>query len=289
MVSWRKLIFACFFLFVIMVCVCPIYVEAAALTDAGGNTTETTGDITTEEVICEEKEGLTKLKKKINKELKGKKGKWSVYVKNLDTNEYMHINNKKMPSASLIKLYVMTTVYDEIGRDELKDSSLIRTRMKDMITLSDNEATNALTASLTKKGTFNAGIKKINDYCKKEGYSKTRFLVKMGKSSPKNVTCARDCGLVLERIYQGSCVDKKSSKKMLKLLKAQTRRGKLPAGVPKGVTVANKTGETSFCENDAAIVYSKGADYVIVVMSQNGQMAADEIRRISGITYKYFN
>jgi len=111
----------------------------------------------------------------------------------------------------------------------------------------------------------------------------------MGKSSLKNVTSAKDCGRVLERIYRKTAVNKKSSGKMLKLLKAQKRRTKIPAGVPAKVTVANKTGETYFAENDAAIVFSDGADYVIVVMSKNGQGAVSEIRKISKIAYKYFN
>ena len=144
---------------------------------------------------------------------------------------------------------------------------------------------------------YNAMVKELhkdnpyseNAYCKNNGYSKTKFLVAMGKSSPKNVTGARDCGLVLERIYRRTCVDKTSSKKMLKLLQAQTRRGKIPAGVPAGVKVANKTGETAFAENDAAIVYSKGADYVIVVMSENGRNSVNEIKRISKKVYDYFN
>lgn len=240
-------------------------------------------------ITKKEKKGLAKLKKKVSKELKGKAGSWSVYVKNLDTNEYMLINNKKLPSASLIKLYVMMTAYDEVKKENIKESTLFKSRMKSMITVSDNDATNALTRSFTKKRTFEAGASKVNKYCKKNGYSKTGFLVEMGKSSPKNVTCTRDCGLALEHMYRKTAVDKTSSKKMIKYLKAQTRRGKIPAGVPRSVTVANKTGETSFTENDAAIVYSKGADYVIVVMSKNGSGSVKEIQKISKIVYDYFN
>lgn len=49
----------------------------------------------------------------------------------------------------------------------------------------------------------------------------------------------------------------KASKKMLKYLKAQQRKGKIPAGLPKGVKSANKTGEYGPYEHDAAIVFSK--------------------------------
>ena len=263
----------------------PYYVRKYAVESMENNDTDSNNKNT----AINEKKGLTKLKKKVSKELKGKTGSWSVYVKNLDTNEYMLINNKKLPSASLIKLYVMMTAYDEVKKGNIKENTLFKSRMKSMITVSDNDAANALTRSFTKKKTFEAGASKVNKYCKKNGYSKTRFLVEMGKSSPKNVTCTRDCGLALERMYKKTAVDKASSEKMIKYLKVQTRRGKIPAGIPKTVTVANKTGETSFAENDAAIVYSKGADYVIVVMSKNGSGSIKEIQKISKIVYNYFN
>ena len=135
----------------------------------------------------------------------------------------------------------------------------------------------------------NAGVSKVNKYCRNNGYNKTKFLVEMGKSSPKNVTSAKDCGWALERMYRNTAISKKRSKQMIKLLKAQTRRGKIPAGIPEGVTVANKTGETTFAENDAAIVYSNGADYIIVVMSKNGKNSVSQIQKISKITYEWFN
>ena len=235
------------------------------------------------------KKGLTKLKSKLNKKLSGQKGKWSVYVKNLDTNEYLLINNKKLPSASLIKLFVMLSVYEEVEQKKLSEDSSLKSSIRKMITVSDNEAANELTKMLTKKKTFSAGANKINRFCRDNGYGKTRFLVEMGKCSKRNVTSTKDCGWALERMYRGTAVNKKSSKKMIKLLKAQQRRGKLPAGLPKGVTVANKTGETSFAENDAAIVYSEGADYIIVVMSNNGNGSVEMIRDISGMVYRYFN
>lgn len=233
--------------------------------------------------------GLSGLKKKIKKQLKGQTGQWSVYVKNLETNEFMVINNKKLPSASLIKLYVMMTAYEEIDKGDVKENSILAGWTNKMITVSDNESTNAITKVLTKKGTFSAGVSKVNKYCRNNGYNKTKFLVEMGKSSPKNVTSAKDCGWALERMYRNTAISKKRSKQMIKLLKAQTRRGKIPAGIPEGVTVANKTGETTFAENDAAIVYSNGADYIIVVMSKNGKNSVSQIQKISKITYDWFN
>lgn len=59
----------------------------------------------------------------------------------------------------------------------------------------------------------------------------------------RNMTSAKDCGVLLERIYKGRCVSKKYSGKMLAFLKQQQRKWKIPAGLPSGVASANKTGK----------------------------------------------
>ena len=106
-----------------------------------------------------------------------------------------------------------------------------------------------------------------------------------------NSTSVKDCGRFLELVYRGKCVSKKASRKMLEMLKAQTRRTKIPAGIPAGVEVANKTGETDDTSHDAEIVFSPAGDYIIVVMVTAPGKAwgkAGEIAKISEITYKYF-
>ena len=108
----------------------------------------------------------------------------------------------------------------------------------------------------------------------------------------ENYTSVRDCGLFLERIYHGDCVSAQASAKMLDLLKQQTRTWKIPAGVPEGVVTANKTGELSDTENDAAIVYSPGGDYVLCVTSTgltDTSAAQQNIVSISSTVYQYMN
>ena len=58
---------------------------------------------------------------------------------------------------------------------------------------------------------------------------------------------------------------------MYHLLKMQSRQNKIPAQMPDGVKVANKTGELDTVENDAGIIYdtAKGIDLVICFMSQD--------------------
>lgn len=78
---------------------------------------------------------------------------------------------------------------------------------------------------------------------------------------------------------------------MKNLLLRQTRRWKIPAGIPSGIKVANKTGETSTVQHDMAIVYGKKTDYVICVFSSTGSesYAVPRIQSISRTVYQYLN
>jgi beta-lactamase class A len=240
------------------------------------------------------KNSLKSLKKKLKKEIKGYSGTYEIYVKNLDTNEYMVINNKKMKTASIIKLYNMGTVYDQISKKKLKSSKQINSYLNSMITVSSNDAYNELLQKIG-HGSVRKGIKTITKFCKQHGYKSTNAGGTLSPTYFKSVwlsssySTPQDCGHILEDIYRGNLVSEKASKKMLSLLKKQTRKGKIPAGLPKGVKSANKTGEYETRQHDAAIVFSKKADYVIVIMSEGDGAAISHIQKLSRITYKYFN
>lgn len=235
---------------------------------------------------------MAKLEKQLRSAIKGYSGTWSVYVKNLDTNESICINNKKIYAASLIKLYAMGAAYERIKQGKLSESS-VKSTINSMITVSSNDSFNTIVRKV--------GTTYINSWCKANGYTETNQGHGLSPSSNNsglsngsgsNVTTVKDCGKFLESVYRGTCVSKSASKKMLTHLKGQQRRSKIPAGTPKGVTVANKTGETDDTTHDAAIVYSKGADYIICVMVNApgyAWSASGNITKLSRITYNYFN
>lgn len=231
------------------------------------------------------------LQSKLRSTIRSYSGTWSVYVKNLNTNESFSINNKRMYAASLIKLYAMGAAYQRIKQGRFKESS-VSGLISSMITVSSNEAFNSIARKV--------GTSYINSWCRSNGYTSTN----QGHGSPgsnnygltngsgANMTSVNDCGKFLESVYRGTCVSKSASNKMLKYLKRQTRRSKIPAGVPGSVTVANKTGETDDYTHDAAIVYSKGATYILCVMANtpgSGWTSARNITKISRIVYNYFN
>lgn len=209
-------------------------------------------------------------------------GVWSVYAKNLDSNSIkININNKQMQSASLIKLFIMATAYEEIEKENLNKSEVIDD-IKIMINRSDNDAANRMIDRL--------GFDKINNYINTNGYTSTQIHRKMlqGTENGDNYTSVLDVGKLLEEMYRGRCVSESASQEMIEILKSQTLTSKIPAGVPSGVQTANKTGELSTVENDAAIVYKDGAPYVVVIMSNevsNTAEARNNIKEMSSMIY----
>lgn len=241
---------------------------------------------------------LDSLKKKLQKMVNKYSGSWSVYVKDLETGAVVNLNEKTMYPASVIKAFVMASTYDQINKGNLKYTSTIKSLLTQMITVSDNEAYNQLVRYNSTSRSFNSGSKTINKYLKANKYTRTGCHHTLHPSSSSyqsdgksNTSSAKDCGVLLEKIYKGTCVSKKYSKEMKNLLLRQTRRWKIPAGIPSGIKVANKTGETDSVQHDMAIVYGKKKDYIICVFSKTGSEyhSIRGINEISSTVYNYLN
>ena len=93
-----------------------------------------------------------------------------------------------------------------------------------MITVSDNESYNELVRRHG-GGSFVKGTAVVNQYLKKNGYTRTGCHSSLHPSSSscasdggRNTASAKDCGKLLEQIYRGKCVSKQYSKEMLNLL-----------------------------------------------------------------------
>ena len=246
---------------------------------------------------CKQEEmALSGLKKQLSSMTSRWGGSWSVYVKNLDTGDVLNLNETAMYPASVIKTFVMAATFDRIKNGKLSYNSRVKELMKEMITVSDNEAYNQLVRLNSSSGNFVQGAAEVNKYLKKNGYTKTACHHTLHPASSsyvgdgaRNSSSAKDCGVILEKIYEGTCVSAKYSKEMESLLLRQTRRWKIPAGLPSGVKVANKTGETGSVEHDMAIVYGAKNKYVITVFSANTGYSISGIKKISSTVYHYLN
>lgn len=239
--------------------------------------------------------------------------KWAMAFEDLGSGKtYGYREDEVMQSASVIKLFIMGTVYEYMCYPQNDDEMItfgesysgeLRDTISAMITVSDNDAANRLVTSLG-QGEFDAGARLVTDWCRKNGYESTtlgrRFLAS-DLSGGDNTTTAADERKFLSDVYEGKAVNGEASSKMLDILRQQTLTHKIPAGLPEGFSSANKTGELSSdyglgtVENDAALVFPperEGSGYVLVVFSndigQDSGAAQSLITQISSETAAWY-
>lgn len=234
----------------------------------------------------------------LKEKISGYDGDWSVYVKNLETGEELLINDRPMKSASVMKLFIMGTVYKAFENGELDRTDEIMTLMNEMITYSDNEASNQLLYRLGHSD-YARGIARVNAFIQEYDFSSMTVeyngfndpATVMGTGNYNQVS-ARDCGRLLEAIYRREWVSRNVSNEIEQMMMNQQTRYKIPAGLPEGVACGNKTGEMDTTENDAAVIYGEDCDYILVVLSSDWNSkdeAVSRIKSISSTVYRYLN
>lgn len=225
---------------------------------------------------------MRELEEELKEEIDRLGGKWSLYMKRLDTNETIGIHDdEKMIAASLIKLFVAGEFYTLCEAGELNVDNY--SNQPDlMISISDNGAANTLINACS--------MDKINEFSRENGFNETELNRRMLEwNGTENYTSARDCGRLLEEVLDGKYVSEAASERILTALKNQDRKGKIPAGVPFEVETGNKTGELNNVDNDAAIIWSPNATYILVIMSSDTYGRIDEIRKLSSMVYRAIN
>lgn len=215
---------------------------------------------------------------------------WAVYAKDLSSGADVAVGNSKMESASLIKLFTAVTVFEQwedVKSQEQYEGETLAL-MEKMICVSDNDAANTLVRRLG-WGDAHSGMQKVNAYCQKNGYTETYMgrLMLDFDSTDDNYTSVKDCGKLLENVYNNKV---EGSETILQYMKQQERVGKIPAGLPQGTASANKTGELTDVENDVAIVFGEKTDYIMCVMSgglTDTYSARNKIVEMAAHTYQY--
>jgi beta-lactamase class A len=176
-----------------------------------------------------------------------------------------------------------TTLYHRIG-----ERVAIDTLLRLMITRSSNFATNTLIALV--------GAENVTRTMRSLGAQRIQVLrgVEDGKAFDKgfnNTTTARDLAVILRSIETGRAASPAATRAMREILLAQEFNEKIPAGVPRGVPVAHKTGEITAHSHDAAIVYPPGRrPYILVVLTRgiaDGSRASKLISDLSALVYAH--
>ena len=205
-------------------------------------------------------------------------GKWSLYLKRMDTEQVIGVHaDEKMVAASLIKLFVAGEFFRQTDENMLDIEKY--GRLPDaMINVSDNGAANTLINAV--------GMDNVNKFAQEHGFTETEINRRMLENNgTENYTSAKDCGVMLEQVLAGKYVNPKASERILQALKDQQRTGKIPAGIPSEVPTGNKTGELSYVDNDAAIVWAPSCTYILCIMSSDAGGRIPEIVRLSSMVY----
>lgn len=255
-------------------------------------------DVDPEQIIIPGVKTFEQLERLLEDTIAEYDGEWSVYVKNLSSGESLVLNDQPMKSASVMKLFIMGTVYKAFETGELERTDETMELLHAMISYSDNPSSNKL-LYLLGSGSYEEGIAKVDAFIEAYGFSDMTVEYN-GFNDPStntsddlyNQVAARDCGKLLEDIYRRTWVNRAVSNEMEKMLLSQHTTYKIPAGLPEGVLVGNKTGEMDKTENDAAIIYGPECDYILVVLSSDWSSKDDaifRIRDISSMVYEYLN
>jgi beta-lactamase class A len=202
----------------------------------------------------------------------------------------------RFPTASIIKVLVMTTAYameeikpgtlkakitfrsaDLIGGSDFMDQAYdgerftVRELIVPMIQLSDNTAANLLI------GHF--GVATINAVGSRAGMVRTRLARRFLDYSAivhhnDNVSTPADMGHLLYLIESGAregvrtVVSAEHCRAMVAIMLGQTDRDGIPAALPRGTPVANKTGEIEGTLNDVAIIEPYGdSPFILAIMT----------------------
>ncbi|MCH1571695.1 MAG: class A beta-lactamase-related serine hydrolase [Longimicrobiales bacterium] len=172
-----------------------------------------------------------------------------------------------------------TTFYGQVGQD-----ATIREMVDRMITWSSNLATNILIEVAEP-----ARIKEMLHELEADSMDVLRGVedLKAFQAGLSNTTTVRSLGTVMAAVHASEAFAAESREIMLDVLSRQHFTGGIPAGVPEGVRVANKTGWITGINHDAAIVFpADGAPYVLVVMvrghpdEDQGEAMTAELSRI---------
>jgi beta-lactamase class A len=277
-------------------------------------------------VKAQNNDSMQSLKQQITDTLSSQKGTFAVAFKDLQNGKEILIN-EHLPfhAASTMKTPVMIEVYKQAaaGKFSLNDSIVIKNQFKsivdssiysldsandseteiyrhigekrtlyqlmyDMIIASSNLSTNAIIELV--------GAKNVTQTMRALGAKD--ILVLRGVEDQKafdkglnNTTTAFDLMLIFEKMANGKIVNKKSSEAMIKILLDQTFNEIIPAGLPKEVKVAHKTGSITGVHHDSGIIFlPDGRRYVLVLLSkglEDEKAAIQAMAQVSKMIYHF--
>ena len=199
------------------------------------------------------------------------KGDYAISIRRANGEETQINGSKQYHPASTYKMYVAWGVLKRIEAGQMKwtdsaeNGKTIEQCFDAMIVNSDNPCGEWFGVKL--------GWSSLNTQLKGIGLTCTNL-------STAWLSCARDETFFLEKLVSGQILTDVSRDRLLDVMKKQTYRAGIPAGV--GVPVADKVGFIDGYLHDAAVVYSPKGTYQLTIMTRGSSWSqiADAARQI---------
>ena len=266
---------------------------------------------------------LQRVKTSIERTTRSVNATWGIYVKSLETSEEIAIDaDRQMETMSTIKIPLMVEVLEQIkagkfaltdkytfvqadsqpgtGTIQRLDPGAVMT-VKDLITMmiivSDNTATEVLYRMV-------GGPEAVNRRMDALGLKNTRAMnvpsrwfpslrsapsteqfYREGKY-PFGLTTPREMGRLLELMERGTLVDKNASDLMLRIMRGQLYRTRIPRYVS-GYTIPHKTGDfLPYVGDDVGVLEAPGRTIVISVFTGNHFGSGEALENAIGLVAK---
>ena len=235
-----------------------------------------------------------------------------IFLVDLDNGNYVDFNAaNSFPAASTIKMHILVAFFQDIDNGKIRlyeqltmEKGLIvggsgnmglqkpgtkftalevATRM---MTTSDNTATNMLIKRM-------GGIDILNQRFRSWGLAITTINNLLPDLKGTNITSPKELGELMAMVSKGNLVTMRSRDRIMSIMRRNTRNNLLPAGLPKGATIAHKTGDIGSMLADAGLIdLPTGKRYLAVVMVQrpyNDPSAETLIKSVSRIACQQFS
>ena len=232
-------------------------------------------------------------------------GNVGIMVEDLATGLSSSVNaGAQMPAASTIKIPVMVEVFKRLAHGDFDLNRKVTLQQSDrdwgwgdlsdaprgsrytvskllqlMITESDNTATNMLIRLV--------GRRAINDEMLDLGLTQTSLHDYIRSEGPIRYALRSSCSdmvRLMTAMARYQLIDEWSSREMIAIMSGQHHNGLIPQPLPRGTTIAHKTGELHDTLNDVGIVYLNSEPYAIAVMATNLPTLDAGYRFIQGVS-----
>jgi beta-lactamase class A len=263
---------------------------------------------------------LQRLEASIQRTTRSIQASWGVYVKSLETGEEIALDaDRQMETMSTIKIPLMVEALEQVkagkfrltdkytfvqadsqpgtGTIQRLDPGAVMT-VKDLVTMmivvSDNTATEVLYRMVGGPGAVNArmdalGLKQTRAmnvpsrwFPALRAAPTTEQFYRAG-AHPFGLSTPREMGRLLEMMERGTLVDKPSSDLMLRIMRGQLYRTRIPRYVT-GYTIPHKTGDfLPYVGDDVGMLEAPGRTIVISIFTGNHFGSGEALENAIGL------